>query len=208
MTSLRGLDAIVAGIERDLDARDRIRETSLTAARTIIRLAGGAMRGMHRGENVARPLRAVRAEVARLRRTLHGSPEVLHGGAVEAALQEAAEAEIVNAVLHARSLPEPAVLGVTSAAYVLGLGDAIGELRRLTLDRVRTGDMKEANRFADAMEEMYHALLRFDYPDPIVAVRHKQDVARGLLERTRGELAVATRSAELEKKLARLVRRR
>jgi len=114
----------------------------------------------------------------------------------------------VHAILKNRALPGPDEVGVTAAAYVLGLGDSIGELRRLALDRLRVGDVEEATRMVDAMEELYHALLRFDYPDAIVAVRHKQDVARSLLERTRGELAVATRSAELERKLERFSRRR
>ena len=204
---MNDLDRIVARLERALDEADRVREASIAAARAITRLAAEAMRKMQRGEDVARDLRAAREAVSRLRTLLRRHPKLWHGGTVEGALQEVAEAEVVHAIVRRRPLPPPERLGVTPAAYVLGLGDAVGELRRLALDRMRVGDIPAATRYADAMEEMFHALLRFDYPDAVVAVRHKQDVARGLLERTRGELAVAARSAELERKLARLARR-
>ena len=206
--TLRDLDRIVANLETNLDEKDRVREDSLRAARSITRLASTAIRGMHRAESVEKELKALRGEVARLAKSLRAHPEFWAGGTVEGALQEASEAAIVHAILKNRALPGPDEVGVTAAAYVLGLGDSIGELRRLALDRLRVGEVEEATRMVDAMEELYHALLRFDYPDAIVAVRHKQDVARSLLERTRGELAVAARSAELERKLERLSRRR
>lgn len=206
--TLRDLGRIVAQLEKNLDEMDRVREASLRAARSITRLASTAIRGMHRAENVEEELKSLQREVTALGKSLRNHMEFWTGGTVEGALQEAAEAAIVHAVLRNRPLPGPGDLGVTDAAYVLGLGDSIGELRRLALDRLRVGKLDEATRFVDAMEEMYHALLRFDYPDAIVAVRHKQDVARSLLERTRGEMAVAARSVELERKLAELSRRR
>ena len=208
MGSSKGLDRIVAGIERALDEEDRLREATIKATRAITRLASGAMRKMHRGEEVARDLKSLRAEVDRLRVLLKSHPKMWHGGTVEGALQEVAEAQILHSFLRNRPLPTPEQVGVTPAAYVLGMGDAIGELRRLALDRMRVGRIPDATRFAEAMEDLFHALARFDYPDAIVAVRHKQDVARSLLERTRGELAVAARSADLERKLARLAKGR
>jgi translin len=206
--TVKDLDRIVAGLERDLDEKDRLREASLRATRQITRLASSAIRGMHVQQEIGKDLEAIRREVYALRKLLRNHPEFWHGGTVEGALQEAAEASIVHSLLKDRALPRPDELGVTSAAYVLGLGDAIGELRRFALDRLRMEKVADAWRFVDAMEELYHALMRFDYPDAIVAVRHKQDVARSLVERTRGELAVAARSAELERKLAELSKER
>jgi len=200
--TLRELGRIVADLEKGFDEKDRVREASLRAARSITRLAGTAIRGMHRGEDVTKDLKALRLEVSNLRKSLRSHPDFWMGGMVGGALQEASEAAIVHAILQNRAVPGPDELGVPGAPYVLGLADTIGELRRLALDRLRLGNFDEAHRFVDAMEELYHALLRFDYPDAILAARHKQDVARGLLERTRGELAVASRSAELERKLA------
>jgi len=204
---MKGLDAIVARLEAELDAKDRVREEALRAARDIVRLAGVAMRGVHRGEDVRAPLVATRDATHRLRRLLAEYPDLWHGGAVEAALQEAAEAAIVFGVLEGAELPDPRDLGVTSAAYLLGLADAVGELRRFALDRLRAGKIEEATGYLERMEEIFDALLRFDHPNAIVPLRHKQDVARGLIERTRGELAVAAHGHSLELRLRALAKR-
>ena len=198
---MRDLDQIVAGIEADLDERDHVREIALKEARRITRLAGDAIQRIHRGRKPGKPLDDALVRIRRLRKTLTRFPEFWRGGAVETALQEVAEAAILDRIVRGRPPPSPRGLGVTGSAYVLGLADAIGELRRLALDRLRVGDIEGATRFVEAMDGLFHALQRLHYPDAIVAVRHKQDVARGLLERTRGELAVASRGHALERKL-------
>ena len=101
-------------------------------------------------------------------------------------------------------LPTPEELGVTTSSYLLGLADAIGELRRFSLDALREGRMEDAIRYLEMMEEMFRVLMRFDYPDALVAVRRKQDIARSLLEKTRGEVAVGVSTKALSDKIGRL----
>jgi translin len=72
---------------------------------------------------------------------------------------------------------------------------------------MRDGEIEEAAADLAKMEAIFDALLRFDHPDAIVPLRHKQDVARGLLERTRGELAVAAHGTALERRLRELARK-
>src|SRR3989304_8946676 len=81
--------------EAERGEKDRVREEALRVARDLVRLAGAAIRGMHRGEDVKSPLDAVRDATSRLREVLADHPDLWHGGAVEVALQEAAEAAIV-----------------------------------------------------------------------------------------------------------------
>ncbi|HIJ16733.1 MAG TPA: RNA-binding protein, partial [Thermoplasmata archaeon] len=68
-------------------------------------------------------------------------------------------------------------------------------------------NVMRANYFLDRMEDLYTALMRFDYPDAIVAVRRKQDVARSLLEKTRGEVAVAASAMNLQGKIDELLKK-
>ena len=98
-------------------------------------------------------------------------------------------------------LPSPREIGVTDTASLLGLGDVVGELRRLSLTRLRSGDVAAATLFLETMERIQDALMRFDYPTALVALKRKQDVARSLIEKTRGEVAVAAQGLELAKKL-------
>ena len=204
---MKDLEHIVARIEAELDEKDEVREVALKSTRAIVRLAGSALRGMHRGDDVEVPLAQAREETHNLRALLQGHPDLWYGGAVEGALQEVAEAAIVHNILNGTALPEPRELGIPSPAYLLGLADAIGELRRFVLDHLRAGQIENATHYLEIMEDMFDALLRFDHPNAIVPLRRKQDIARGLVERTRGELAVAARGTELEKKLNEVARK-
>src|SRR6266581_1993351 len=205
---MKDLDPIIARIEAELDEKDEVREVALKSSRAIVRLAGAAIRGMHRNEDVAARLTEARDEIRKLRGLLAEHPELWFGGAVEGALQEVSEAAVVHALIAGQALPSPEELGVTSAAYLLGLADAIGELRRFALDQLREGHVEQAARYLEIMQDIYDALLRFDHPNALVPLRHKQDVARGLLERTRGELAVAAHGTALERRLRDLAEKR
>ncbi|TMH84513.1 MAG: hypothetical protein E6H44_14960 [Betaproteobacteria bacterium] len=108
---------------------------------------------------------------------------------------------VVHSILEGEQLPGPRDIGVTDTAYLLGLGDVVGELRRFSLEHLRRGDIKLASSFLEKMERILDALMRFDYPTALVALKRKQDIARSLIEKTRGEVAVAARSQELADKL-------
>ena len=140
----------------------------------------------------------------KLKSVLEDHPELYHAGFVENALQELAEAAIVHAIAKGMPLPSPREAGATDASYLLGLGDVVGELRRFALEALRRGDVAGAADHLKTMEDIFDALVRFDYPTALVALKRKQDVARSLIEKTRGEIAVATRGKALEDKIDRL----
>jgi translin len=75
--------------------------------------------------------------------------------------------------------------------YLLGLGDVVGEIRRRVLDRLGRDDLPGAESELVLMERLTQALLRFDTTRAIVPLKPKQDTARALLERTRGEVVMA-----------------
>jgi translin len=198
---MKNLDDVIEGIEGRLDEKDEVRELTIKSSRTIARLSGSAIQGMHRGQEVGPQLQETREEILKLRSLLNDHPDLYHTGTVENAMQEACEAFLVHAILDADALQSPKELGVTDTAYLLGLGDVVGELRRFSLEHLRHGDIKLASAFLEKMERILDALMRFDYPTALVALRRKQDVARSLIEKTRGEVAVAARSQELADKL-------
>ncbi len=198
---MKNLDEVISEIEARLDEKDEVRELAIKSSRTIARLAGAAIQGMHRGEDVAAGLQETHEEVAKLRSLLDGHPDLIHAGFVENAMQEACEAFLVHAILEAATLPTPKECGVTDTAYLLGLGDVVGELRRFALTSLRDGDVEAASHALDQMERILESLMRFDYPTALVALKRKQDVARSLIEKTRGEVAVAAHSHELAKKI-------
>lgn len=201
---MKNLPDIIGEIEARLDEKDEVRELALKSSRAIARLSSQAIHGLHKGEDSEGPLRDAREEAMKLKSVLEDHPELYHAGFVENALQELAEAAIVHAIAKARPLPSPREAGATDASYLLGLGDVVGELRRFALEALRRGDVAGAADHLKTMEDIFDALVRFDYPSALVALKRKQDVARSLIEKTRGEIAVATRGKALEDKIDRL----
>ncbi|MCJ2534259.1 MAG: RNA-binding protein, partial [Candidatus Thermoplasmatota archaeon] len=59
-------------------------------------------------------------------------------------------------------------------------------------------DAKEADNCLNMMEEIYDVIIRFDYPSGLIPIKKKQDMVRNLIERTRGELAVASCERRIE----------
>lgn len=201
---MKNLDEIADNLLARLDEKDTVREIAIKSSRAIIRLSGSVVHGVHKGADVAVMMDEAKDEANRLRSLLSDHPEVWHSGIVGDAMQELSEAAIMVSVSADEDLPTPEELGVTPSSYLMGLADTIGELRRFSLDALKEGRMEDALRFLDMMEEMYRVLMRFDYPDALVAVRRKQDIARSLLEKTRGEVAVGVSTKALSDKIGRL----
>jgi len=204
---VKNLERVISKIEADLDEKDQVREVALKSARAIARMAGNMLRGIHRGMDGKAEMNVLRDEVMRLKSLLADHPELESAGYVESALQEYAEVGIIMSMLEVDEVPSPGDLGIGNVPYLLGLGDSIGELRRFCLDELKTGKMARANYYLERMEDIFTAIMRFDYPDAIVPLRHKQDVARSLLEKTRGEVAVAASAKSLHEKIEEVLKR-
>lgn len=198
---MKSLNKVISKIEAELDEKDQVREIALKSSRAVVRLSGSILRGLHRGDKVDTELEVVRDEASRLSSLLADHPELQSAGYVESAFQEFAEVGIIISILEHDDVPTPENIGVGSVPYILGLGDVVGELRRFCLSELKGGNVAKANHYLELMEDIFAALMRFDYPDAIVAVRRKQDVARSMLEKTRGEVAVATSAKNLQETL-------
>jgi translin len=204
---MKNLDAAIEKIEAELDEKDQVREIALKSSRAVVRLSGSAIKDLHRGEKPTEKLSELKDEVSRLSSLLGDHPDLTRTGYVESAFQEYAEVCIVLSLIENDDVPLPEELGIGSVPYLLALGDTVGELRRFALEGLRRGDTDKANHLLDRMEDIYHALIRFDYPDAIAAVKHKQDVARSLLEKTRGDVAVATNARRLHDRIDELMKK-
>jgi translin len=89
-------------------------------------------------------------------------------------------------------LPDPDTIKTTYSAYLLGLCDVVGELRRAALDFMLEGNTTKANEYLQNMDRIYDAIMSFDYPSGLIPIKKKQDMIRGLIEKTRGELVVSS----------------
>jgi translin len=204
------LDGISDGLRERFDRRMEARERALPASRKAVRSCANAIRAIHRGElDLAhRLMDEARAAIAEGLEAVRQHPEIRYAGYLQDAQKEYAEARITEAVVTgAPELPTPEELGVEDAPYLNGMAEAIGEARRHILDLLRHGRVAEGEAILSAMDDMYYVLVSMDYPDAITGnLRRSTDVARSLIERTRGDLSVARVSQDLHDALERHAR--
>jgi translin len=203
------LDGVSEEIRRRFDARVQARERALPASRRAIRSCANAIRAIHRGEFelAHRLMDEARAAIDEGLAAVAEHPDIRFAGYLQDAQKEYAEARLTEVIVHGGTIPTPDALGVEDAPFLNGMAEAIGEARRRVLDLLRAGRVDEGDAVLAAMEDLYAVLVTMDYPDAITGnLRRSTDVARSLIEKTRGDLAVARVSQELHDALDRHAR--
>lgn len=201
-------------LTRDLHARfdDTVaaREQALPAARRSIRASANAIRAVHRGE-LERAAELIAESDEALRAGLDAvvdHPSVRYAGYLQDAQKEYAEAHVTRALVTGEALPGPEELRVEDAPYLNGVAEAIGEGRRHILDLLRAGDVERGQGMLRVLEDLYGVLVTIDYPDAVTLnLRRSTDVARSLIEKTRGDLAIAAMQQGIERALDEHARR-
>jgi translin len=198
------LDSVGEKVRGYFASEDSAREKGLGLSREAIRFSANAIRAVHRGEfDQARELiNSAKANVAEMARTLAQHGELFYGGFVHNAQKEYAEACITLSLVAGETLPDPDELGVSYAAYLNGLGEAAGEMRRHLLDTLRDGEIKRCEEILWAMDDIYGLLVTIDFHDALTGgLRRTTDMVRGVLERTRGDFTISLRQRQLEQRL-------
>ncbi len=201
------LQHIADQIRRDFDARTAARDRALAQARQLTRACSLAIRAVHRDESdvMQEHLEEARRLAGSLKTDLAEYPDLLYAGYTQDALKEFVEANVTCALIQSRPLQTPEELGVAGFTYLNGLAEVVGELRRRTLDILRHGYSQEAERLLGFMDEIYSVLVTIDYPDAITnGLRRQTDLARGIIEKTRGDITFSLRGEHLEQAIGRL----
>ena len=200
----RELDDVMEGVRARFISKNVARETALPLCREAVRQSANAIRAVHRHEfDRARELAGkAREQLTAAKASLRDHPDIYFAGFVHDGQKEYAEAAITLAMVEGASLPTPEQLDVEHAAYLNGMGEAIGELRRHLLDTLRAGDIEKCEQWLTVMDEMYSVLVTVDYPDAMTGgLRRTTDNVRGILERTRGDYTMSLQQRRLEQRI-------
>lgn len=205
------LEEISALIRENFEAKDSVREDGLKISREIVRECRTATFALH-GQDFEKANRSIKAAgkaLEKLEVLFEGHADIYHAGFVEHAQQEYSEVSVLSSLLKeegkAKKIPSPQELEVEYAAYLNGLGDVVGELRRHVLDLIRKESFEKAEVFLGIMENIHAVLMDFDYPDAITkGLRRKTDVSRALIEKTRGDVVNAIGQKKLETAMLKL----
>src|SRR6266498_1679145 len=194
------LDQISEDVRLRYDQRMDARERALPASRRAIRSCANAIRAIHRfeWEQAHLLLDQAKAAIDEGLSAVRDHPEIRFAGYLQDAQKEYAEARITEAVVTGvNQLPTPEELGVEDAPFLNGMAEAIGEGRR-------HGEVDRGEAILSAMDDIYYVLVSMDYPDAITMnLRRSTDVARSLIEKTRGDLSIAIVQRQLRDALDR-----
>jgi translin len=201
------LDELAEAFRVRFDRRMQARERALAAARRGVRSCANAIRALHRGEwDAAHSLMdEARSSIVDGMDAVRDHPEIRFAGYLQDAQKEYAEARITEVlVTGGERIPDAEELGVEDAPYLNGMAEAIGEARRFALDLLRQAHVERAEAVLVSMEELYAVLVSIDYPDAITGnLRRTTDVARSLIEKTRGDVTTAIGQRDLREALDR-----
>ena len=201
------LETIAERIRQNFDVRTSKRDEALKQARQLTRACSLAIRAVHRDDKEAMDANLAEAQQLAdvLRDELKDHPELFFAGYTQDSLKEFVEANVTCALIQNQPLLTPEELKVEDATYLNGLAEVVGELRRRTLDILRSGYSQEAERLLGYMDEIYSVLVTIDYPDAITnGLRRQTDLARGIIEKTRGDVTFSLRGNNLAEAIRKL----
>jgi translin len=198
------LKSILKEIKLELTQKEKMREEAHENMRKATSLSKQAILLSHqkRLDEANNKLEKARELIAKLRELSVKQPAMIYGGMFSAALQEYSEACIFIKLIEESRFITPQEIEVPPVDYVLGLADVVGEFRRLALDALREGDVEKGEQCLRTMDEIYVELEALDEAYMLVSgLRRKNDVARKIIEFTRGDLTQEVRRKALEEQL-------
>jgi len=202
MINLSSLEIILQEVKNELMQKNKIREETHESMRKVTSLSKQSILLIHQKKYAEAEefIENAKGKISVLQVLSKEYPEIIHGGGMfSAALQEYSEARIFLILVKELRFVTPAEICVPSADYVLGLADVIGEYRRLALDNLREGEVKKAEGCLETMDQVFIQLLALDEAYMLVTgLRHKSDIARRIIESTRGDVTLEVRRKSLE----------
>jgi translin len=197
---------VLKKVKQELTKKDKIREKAHENMRRATSLSKHAILLIHqkRLDEAKKSLTDAKDLAAGLKALADECPEIVYGGMFSAALQEYSEANIFLTLVEESRFVSPQEISVPPTDYVLGLADVAGEFRRLALDALREGDIKKGEKCLETMDEIFIELLALDEAYMLVpGLRRKSDIARRIIETTRGDITQEVRRKSLEDYLKR-----
>ena len=198
--ALKNVKSSLKGISKSLKSSNESREFLIKNTRDVVILCSHSIIAAHKGD-----LKLARQKIKKAESVLKVNQKKAKYNFKKYLItpeQEFVEAHSFLAIIENKEIPSLKSLKVSEEAYILGLLDCIGELKRLTLDNIRNGQLKKADKIFAIMENLYQTLYPFAMYDKIVKeARRKLDVNRVLVEETRAVITEEIRRNHFVKAL-------
>ncbi|MCJ7713078.1 hypothetical protein MUO66_01275, partial [Candidatus Bathyarchaeota archaeon] len=195
---------ILRDAKKELMKKNKVREKTQKSMRKAQSLSKQAILRIHRKKILEAKTLIENAKelIVELQSMSKDYPGIIFTGMFSDVLQEYSEANILLGLSQNKRFITPRELNVPFVEYILGLVDVIGEYRRFSLDAIREDLVEKSEKYLLKMEEIYLELLAMDEAYMLVSgLRRKCDVARKIIEITRGDITQEVRRKSLEKYL-------
>ena len=169
-----------------LTAKQKEFDSVTDVSRGIIRDSASAITMLHNNDpkGAAKMIKAAYAGVKKLKKS-----DTKFEYYSRQAYQEYAEATIFFGIKTKEMIPSLNETGVEAEAYLLGLMDVMGELKREILEELRNDNVKKAEFYFSKMRLIYDSTRSLRFAEAILnGFRKKQDVARIQLEGAGSEM--------------------
>ncbi|MDK2795331.1 MAG: translin [Archaeoglobaceae archaeon] len=183
-----------------LEELEKAREELLKISRELRILASKAIVAIHEGNlELAEERISKGKEILSRLNEFQRFPEIFYSLSFES-MQEFAEAVFFEKAVK-EDFDFTLDFEISHSAFITGLADAIGELRRFALSKMIENDLEKAEEILEVMERIYSELLSFvSFPEKLIPnLRQKLDVARAGIERTKSDLITAKLYASLDR---------
>lgn len=187
-------------IGKNLEIIYQDREEILRLSRKIIRDCSICIKNVHRRDfdGYQEKINEIKNNHEKLVNYVNRNPGIFYKY-LKTPEQEYTESIVFYAIVKKEAIPSPFDLKINPINYVLGLADVLGELRRYALDNIRNSQIEELNEILESMDEIYTYLFSLDYPSGITQdLRHKVDVGKSIIEKTRGDVSLAIQMNDLK----------
>jgi translin len=203
---LSSLKTVLKKVKKELTQKDKVHENAQESMRKATSLSKQAILRIHQKklEEAKKLIENAKEIISTLQSLAKEYPEIIYSGMFSAALQEYSEANIFLRLIEKSRFTTPKDVNVPAVDYVLGLADVIGEYRRLSLDALREGNVAKGEKCLETMDEIYIELMALNEAYMLVpGLRRKCDIARRIIETTRGDITQEVRRKSLEDYLRR-----
>ena len=182
MSELKGeIESIADKLAVRQDEFDKV----MDSARKLVRISAQSITHMHNGKNEEAKEKLETAE-AIMSQLIKKKEFYYH---TMQSMQEYAEAAIFFGIKFAKRMPGIDEVGVPDDAYLTGLMDVVGELKRELIASLSSGHDEEAKRYYASMIEIFDATREVRFAEAVLpGFRRKQDVARIQIESAASEM--------------------
>lgn len=186
------MEDVLESVVLELDTLDKQRETVIQLTRKLNRTSGRGIARLVKGNDYSKELESSRQYVQDISKHMVQLAPITSWNITISGTEEYVEFELLHANLSNQGIPGPDQLQIPSYIWISGLGDTIGELRRIMLNAIIQDDMNKAKNILEKINELYSAIAGLEFSKSMVPnLRRKVDIARTLIERSESDFVNA-----------------